>query len=158
MPHQPDDPAAVAPVDYPPDFDEGRLPAAEHSADADARKAPHVIRVRLAAWDVLCTVALLVLLVVLATATTWPARLFGFLEDVCEGDTCGPVPYGVDMYIHPVVWGGVGAAVAAAVVGPVVSVLKGWYMSFWPVLALALVMVTSVAGSMLTIFSERYWL
>jgi hypothetical protein len=31
-------------------------------------------------------------------------------------------------------------------------------MSFWPVLALTLVMVSSAAGSMLTLFSERYWL
>jgi hypothetical protein len=46
----------------------------------------------------------------------------------------------------------------AAIIGPVVSLLKGWYMSFWPVLALALVMVSSIAGSLLTMFSERYWL
>ncbi len=121
-------------------------------------EAPRVIRLRLAVWDVVCTVTLLILLVVLATATTWPARLFGFLANVCEGEMCGLVPYGLDMYIDPVVWGGLGAAVAAAVIGPFVSLLKGWYMSFWPVLALALIMVSSVAGSMLTTFSERYWL
>lgn len=121
-------------------------------------EAPRVIRLRLAPWDVVCTVVLLILLVVLATATTWPTRLFGFLANVCEDETCGPVPYGLDLYIHPVVWGGIGAAIAAAIIGPVVSILKGWYMSFWPVLALALVMVSSVAGSLLTMFSERYWL
>lgn len=121
-------------------------------------EAPRVIRVRLAPWDVVCTVVLLILLAVLATATTWPTRLFGFLANVCEDETCGPVPYGLDLYIHPVVWGGIGAAMTAAVIGPVVSILKGWYMSFWPVLALALVMVSSVAGSLLTMFSERYWL
>jgi len=124
----------------------------------DSEEAPRVLRVRLAAWDIVCTVALLVLLAVLATATTWPSRLFGFLANVCEDETCGPVPFGLDFYIHPVVWGGVGAALAAAVIGPVVSMLKGWYMSFWPVLALTLVMVSSAAGSMLTLFSERYWL
>ncbi|BCZ24907.1 hypothetical protein MYSE111917_16355 [Mycobacterium senriense] len=121
-------------------------------------EAPRVIRLRLAPWDVVCTVVLLILLAVLATATTWPTRLFGFLANVCEDETCGPVPYGLDLYIHPVVWGGIGAAIAAAIIGPVVSILKGWYMSFWPVLALALVMVSSVAGSLLTMFSERYWL
>ena len=120
-------------------------------------EAPRVIRLRVAPWDVICTVALLVLLALLATATTWPTRLFGYLANVCEDETCGPVPYGLDLYIHPVVWGGIGAAMAAAVIGPVVSLLKGWYMSFWPVLALALVMVSSVAGSLLTMFSERYW-
>lgn len=121
-------------------------------------EAPRVLRVRVAPWDVICTVVLLVLLAVLATATTWPTKLFGYLANVCEDETCGPVPYGLDLYIHPVVWGGIGAAMAAAVIGPVVSLLKGWYMSFWPVLALALVMVSSVAGSLLTMFSERYWL
>jgi hypothetical protein len=121
-------------------------------------EAPRVLRVRVAPWDIVCTVALLVLLAVLATATTWPTRLFGFLANVCEDQTCGPVPYGLDLYIHPVVWGGIGAAMTAAVIGPVVSLLKGWYMSFWPVLSLALVMVSSIAGSLLTMFSERYWL
>jgi hypothetical protein len=121
-------------------------------------EAPRVLRVRVAPWDIACTVALLVLLAVLATATTWPTRLFGFLANVCEDETCGPVPYGLDLYIHPVVWGGIGAAMTAAVIGPVVSLLKGWYMSFWPVLSLALVMVSSIAGSLLTMFSERYWL
>ncbi|OBG94265.1 hypothetical protein A5697_26730 [Mycobacterium sp. E3251] len=121
-------------------------------------EAPRVIRVRLAPWDVVSTIALLAVLVILATATTWPDRLFGFLEHVCADETCGPVPFGIDYYIRPVVWGGIGAAIAAAVVGPLVSMLKGWYMSFWPVLALTLVMVSSVVGSLLTTFSERYWL
>ncbi|WP_082977358.1 hypothetical protein [Mycobacterium sp. 852002-50816_SCH5313054-b] len=121
-------------------------------------QAPRVLRLRIVPWDVVCTVALLVLLVVLATATTWPARLFGFLANVCEGDTCGAVPFGVDYYIRPLVWGGIGAAIAAAGIGPFVSLLKGWYMSFWPVLSLALLMVASVAGSILTTFSARYWL
>jgi hypothetical protein len=119
---------------------------------------PRVLRLRIAAWDVVCTVALLALLVVLATATTWPHRLFGFLANVCEGDTCGPVPFGVDYYIRPLAWGGIGAAITAAAIGPIVSLLKGWYMSFWPVLSLALVLVASVAGSILTAFSARYWL
>lgn len=126
-------------------------------ADYD-KEAPHVLRLRLAPWDVLCTVALLVLLVVLATATEWPSRLFGFLGHVCEDETCGLVPFGLDMYIHPVVWGGIGAAITAAAIGPVISLLKGWYMSFWPVLALALIMVSAVLGDLLTTFSERYWL
>lgn len=119
---------------------------------------PRVLRLRIVPWDVVCTVALLVLLVVLATATTWPARLFGFLASVCEGEDCGPVPFGVDYYIRPLVWGGIGAAIAAAGIGPFVSLLKGWYMSFWPVLSLALLVVASVAGSILTTFSARYWL
>ncbi len=126
--------------------------------DQSSHEAPRVLRLRIVPWDVICTVSLLVLLVVLATATTWPARLFSFLTNVCEGDTCGPVPFGVDYYIRPLVWGGIGAAIAAAAIGPVVSLLKGWYMSFWPVLSLALLMVASVAGSILTAFSARYWL
>jgi hypothetical protein len=62
------------------------------------------------------------------------------------------------MYIYPVVWGGIGAAIAAAGIGPFVSLLKGWYMSFWPVLSLTILMVSSVTGDMLTIYSARYWL
>ncbi|OBH97957.1 hypothetical protein [Mycobacterium sp. E2733] len=147
-PHSPGEPAA------------GASPAAKGNSplvDYDD-EAPRVIRVRLAPWDVVSTVALLAVLIILATATAWPDRLFGFLEHVCADETCGPVPFGIDYYIRPVVWGGIGAAIAAAVVGPLVSMLKGWYMSFWPVLALTLVMVSSVLGSLLTTFSERYWL
>ena len=129
-----------------------------HHPDEPGPKAPRVLRLRIAAWDVVCTATLLALLVVLATATTWPTRLFGFLAHVCEADTCGTVPFGIDYYIRPVVWGGIGAAIAAAGIGPFVSLLKGWYMSFWPVLSLALLMVSSVAGSIMTTFSERYWL
>lgn len=156
-PHQPNDPEAVDAVDYPLDFDDGHHSQRLLRPPTPPAK-PQIIRLRVAAWDVTCTGALLILLLLLATETTWPARLFGFLGNVCEGDTCGPVPFGVDYYIHPVVWGGIGAAIAAAVVGPLVSLLKGWYMSFWPVLSLAIIMVSSVAGSMLTIFSARFWL
>ena len=120
-------------------------------------KAPPTLRLRVAPWDVISTVVLLTLLVVLATATNWPFKLFGFLEEVCTGEQCGPVPYGIDMYIYPVVWGGIGAAVAAAGIGPFISLLKGWYMSFWPVLSLAILMVCSVAGDFITIFSQPYW-
>ena len=135
-----------------------RQPDDPHTDDpASAPEPPKVIRLRVAAWDVICTVVLLTLLIVLATATSWPTRLYGFLAEVCTDETCGPVPYGIDMYIYPLVWGGVGAAIAAAVVGPLISLLKGWYMSFWPALALAIVVVSSVAASMITLFSQRYW-
>ena len=91
----------------------------------------------------------------LATATDLGSRLFGFLKDVCTGDDCPPVPFGVDFYIYPLVWGGIGAAIAAAVVGPVVSLLKGWYLSFWPLLAIGIIVVSSVAGSSLTAFCSH---
>ncbi len=150
-PHQPE-------VPYPADDTESPTHEASVESGDSGREAPRVLRLRIAAWDVICTIALMTLLVVLATATTWPTRLFGFLANVCEGDTCGAVPFGIDYYIHPLVWGGVGAAIAAAVVGPLVSLLKGWYMSFWPVLSLALIVASAVAGSILTTFSQRYWL
>jgi hypothetical protein len=126
-------------------------------SDLPPEQKPRVIRLRVATWDLVATITLLSLLIVLATATSWPAKLFGFLADVCTEDRCGLVPYGIDMYIYPVVWGGIGAAIAAAVIGPFVSLLKGWYMSFWPVLALAILMFSSVAGSIITLFSQRYW-
>ncbi len=122
-----------------------------------ARPEPRVIRLRVSPWDVVCTVVLMALLVYLATATPWPGKLYGFMHNLCEGETCGAVPFGVDYYIRPLVWGGAGAAIAASIVGPLVSLLKGWYMSFWPVLSLALVVVSCIVGSLLTAFSQRYW-
>jgi hypothetical protein len=118
---------------------------------------PPVLRLRLVPWDVTCTIALLAALLLAATATDWGSRLFGFLKYVCTGDDCPPVPYGVDFYIYPLVWGGIGAAIAAAVVGPVVSLLKGWYLYFWPLLAIAIVLVSSVMGSALTGYCSQYW-
>jgi hypothetical protein len=122
-----------------------------------AYSPPPVLRLRLVPWDVFFAVTLLATLVVVAIATDWYSGLFGFLTDVCTGDECPPVPLGVDFYIYPLVWGGIGAAIAAALLGPVVSLLKGWYLSFWPLLAIAIVVFSSVAGSMLTAFSGRYW-
>jgi hypothetical protein len=118
---------------------------------------PPVLRLRLVPWDVSCVLALLVLLTAVVFGTDWYSWLFGFLKDVCTGDTCPPVPFGIDFYIYPVVWGGIGAAIAAALVGPLVSLLKGWYLSFWPVLAIAIVLLSSAAGSALTDFSGTYW-
>ena len=158
-PHQSDDLHPGDPADSaaaPEDADHVAEALLYDAYDIDD-KPPPTLRLRVAAWDVICTVVLLTLLVVLATATNWPWRLYGFLDDVCTGETCGLVPMGLDVYIYPVVWGGVGAAVAAAGVGPFVSLLKGWYMSFWPVLSLTILMVSSVAGDTLTIFSSRYW-
>jgi hypothetical protein len=142
-PKKPDDSADFRPMSY--------------GANDSEEQKPHVIRLRVAPWDLIATITLVVLLVVLATATTWPTRLYGFLGEVCSDETCGLVPLGVDMYIYPVVWGGIGAAVAAAGIGPFISLLKGWYMSFWPVLSLAIIMVSSVVGDSLTMFSTRYW-
>jgi hypothetical protein len=127
------------------------------SAGEHAPSAPPVLRLRLVPWDVTCTLALLATLVVAATATDWGSRLFGFLKDVCTGDDCPPVPYGVDFYIYPLVWGGIGAAIAAAVIGPVVSLLKGWYLSFWLLLAIGIVVLSSLAGSILTAYCSQYW-
>jgi hypothetical protein len=127
-------------------------PSAGHHDDS----GPRLLRLRLVPWDVISLLALVALLAALAFGTDWYARLFGFLKDVCTGD-CPPAPLGVDYYIYPVVWGGIGAAVAAALLGPVVSLLKGWYLSFWPPLAIALVLFASAAGTALTDFSSTYW-
>jgi hypothetical protein len=150
-------PLAEEEVDYPPDADETVDDGSAVSHDA-YQGPPPTLRLRVAPWDLICTIVLTGLLLYLATATVWPQRLFGFLRDVCTGESCGPVPFGVDMYIYPVTWGGIGGALAAAGIGPFVSLLRGWYMSFWPVLSLALVIVASVAGGILTVFSARYWL
>jgi hypothetical protein len=117
---------------------------------------PRVLRLRLVPWDVAALLALLVLIATLTFGTDWYARLFGFLKEVCAGD-CPSAPFGVDFYIYPLVYGGIGAAVAAALLGPVVSLLKGWYLSFWPALAIVLVLFASAAGTALTDFSLPYW-
>jgi hypothetical protein len=127
----------------------------DHPSKGDS-PAP-VLRLRLVPWDVTCAIALLAALLIAATATDWGSRLFGFLKDVCTGDDCPPVPYGVDFYIYPLVWGGIGAAIAAAVLGPVVSLLKGWYLYFWPLVAIAIVVVSSVVGSAMTGYCSQYW-
>src|ERR1700745_2278473 len=125
--------------------------------DAYVDSPPPVLRLRLVPWDVFCTIALLLSLRVCRVATDWYSVFFGFLKDVCTGDDCGPVPFGVDFYISPVVWGGLGAAVAAALLGPVVSLLRGWYLSFWPLLAIAIVVLSSVTGSDLHASRRPHW-
>jgi hypothetical protein len=132
-------------------------PSAGDDVRSSAPSPPPVLRLRLVPWDVISALAMLVLLVVMAITLDLGSRLFGFLKDVCTGDDCPPVPYGVDFYIYPVVWGGIGAAIAAAVIGPVISLLKGWYLSFWPLLAIGIVILSSVAGSMLTAYCGQYW-
>ncbi|VBA38410.1 hypothetical protein [Mycobacterium attenuatum] len=126
------------------------------SATAD-HQAPRVLKLRIVPWDVVSTVAVSALLLYLVTATSWPARLFAFTDNVCLTEDCPPVPYGANYYIYPVMWGGIGAAIAAAVIGPFVSMVKGWYMSFWPIIAVGVITITSVLGYALAGFSERFW-
>lgn len=117
---------------------------------------PRVIRLRLVPWDVITMVVLLVLLIAALTLTNWPTRLFGFTDNVCQGDDCPMVPFGVNFYIFPVVWGGIGAAGTAAVLGPFVSLVKGWFMSFWPIVAVGVLSLASVLGRALTDFSATF--
>lgn len=120
-------------------------------------QAPRVLKLRIVPWDVISTVVVSGLLLYLVTATSWPSRLFAFTDNVCLSEDCPPVPYGANYYIYPLMWGGIGAAIAAAVIGPFVSMVKGWYMSFWPIIAVGVMTVTSVLGYALAGFSERYW-
>lgn len=111
---------------------------------------PRIIRLRIVPADLICTVALLVVMLVVAITTDWWSALFGFLDDVCVADDCPPAPFGVNYFIYPVVWGGIGAAVAAAVVGPVVSLLKGWYLCFWMVIAVGMILLSALVGSIMS--------
>lgn len=117
---------------------------------------PRVIRLRLAPWDVATMFVLLALLIAALTMTTWPTRLFAFTDNVCQGEDCPPVPFGVNYYIFPLVWGGIGAAGTAALVGPFVSLVKGWFMSFWPIVAVGVLSLASVLGRALTDFSATF--
>lgn len=125
--------------------------------EPDERTPPRVLTLRIAPWDVVCTVAILAVFLVMVTMTSWPSRLFAFTDNVCPPDACPLVPFGVNYYIYPVMWGGISAAIATAVIGPFVSMLKGWYMSFWPIISIAVITVTSIAGYAIAGFSERYW-
>jgi len=154
-PHQTDDPSA-GDRSHSPTMPEEAEDFPEESPDSEPQ-APRVLRLRVAGWDVICTLALLGALLLLATVTDWPTRLFGFMAQVCEGDECGAVPFGIDFYIRPLVWGGIGAAITAAILGPLVSMLKGWYMSFWPALSMALIVLSAVVGSVLTAICRPYW-
>jgi hypothetical protein len=118
---------------------------------------PRVLRLRLVPWDVVLTLVLLAVLIGLVTMTSWTTSLFAYTDNVCLTEDCPPVPFGVNYYIYPLMWGGIGAAVTAAVLGPFVSMLKGWYMSFWPFVSVGVITLTSVAGYALVGFSERYW-
>lgn len=120
------------------------------SASVSDDDHPRTIRLLIVPWDVISTIALLTLVVVVATTTNWWPQLFGFLRDVCADDDCPPAPFGVNYYVYPVVWGGLGAALAAAVIGPFVSLVKGWYMCFWVVIAIAVVLLSAVLGSSLS--------
>lgn len=124
------------------------------ATDPDQTPRP---RPRVARWDLMCTAAIFTVVVAVAATTNVPSTLFGFVSRVCPADSCPPAPFGVDLWIYPVVWGGIGAAAAAAVIGPFVSMAKGWYLFFWPLLAVALVMLSSLAGQAITAFSEPYW-
>ena len=153
-PHQTDGPSAADRTDSP------TLPGEAEDFPEESDSEPQttrVLRLRIAAWDVICTLAILGALLLLATMTKWPSTLFGFMSQVCEGDECGAVPFGIDYYIRPLVWGGIGAAITAATLGPFVSMLKGWYMSFWPALSMALIVISAVFGSVLTMICRPYW-
>jgi hypothetical protein len=118
---------------------------------------PRIIRLRLVPWDVVTTVVFLGVLLYLVTMTGWTSRLWAFTDNLCIDDDCPPVPFGVNYYIYPLMWGGIGAAIAASVVGPFVSLIKGWLMCFWPIVSVGVLTLTSVFGYAATGFSERYW-
>lgn len=124
---------------------------------ATDRDQPQAPRVRVALWDVICTVVIWTVLAVVGLTMDVSTTLFGFVSRVCPADSCAPVPFGVDLWIYPVIWGGIGAAATAAVIGPFVSLAKGWYLFFWPLLAVAILVVSALAGSAITAFSEPYW-
>ncbi|CAM4071815.1 hypothetical protein MB901379_02217 [Mycobacterium basiliense] len=126
------------------------------SPEGPEGRAPQILKLRIVPWDVALTVIVSAVLLIVVTSTSWAARLFAFTENVCISEDCPLVPFGLNYYIYPVMWGGIGAAVAAAVIGPLISMLRGWYMSFWPIMAIGVITLTSVFGYALTGFSESY--
>ncbi|MGO9510225.1 MAG: hypothetical protein ACLPXZ_23850 [Mycobacterium sp.] len=148
-PNQPEDTAS--------DTGSGPVTKAASALDGSHTQPPRVLRLRLVPWDVVFTLVVLAVLAFFVTMTSWPTRLFAYTDNLCVTEDCPPVPFGLNYYIYPLTWGGIGAAITAAVIGPFVSMLRGWYMSFWPFVSIAVVTVTSVGGYALVGFSERYW-
>lgn len=138
------------------DPDQGADVTQVYDESVQADDGPRIIRLRLVPWDVTTMFVLLALLIVAVTMTSWPTRLFAFTDSVCQGEDCPPVPFGVNYYIFPLVWGGIGAAGTAALLGPFVSLVKGWFMSFWPVVSVGVLSLASVLGRALTDFSNTF--
>ena len=59
-------------------------------------KRPPVLKLRIVPWDVVCTLALLGVLLIVVSMTSWPTRLFAFSDGVCITEDCPPVPFGVN--------------------------------------------------------------
>lgn len=112
---------------------------------------------RLTSWDVVCTVALWAVLVAAAAAGMWLSLFFGFAADTCPTDGCPPVPLSIDEWVYPVTWGGIGVALALAVIGPFVSLWRRWYMLIWPAIGIGIVIASWVAGFAMTAYSQTYW-
>ena len=108
-------------------------------------------------WDVVCTVALWVVLVVSAGTAMWLSLFFGFATDMCPTDGCPPTPLGIDDLIYPVTWGGIGVAFAIAVIGPFVSLWRRWYMLIWPTVGIGVVIASFIAGFAMIAYSQQYW-
>jgi hypothetical protein len=149
----------MAAPNHPENTDAGSGPVtkAPVALDYPDTRPPRVLRLRLVPWDVVFTLVLLAVLAFFVTMTSWPTRLFAYTDNLCVTEDCLPVPFGVNYYIYPLTWGGIGAATTAAVIGPFVSMFRGWYMCFWPFVSIAVVTITSVGGYALVGFSERYW-
>lgn len=130
-------------------------PDQSRNPDQDGN-GPRLIKLRLVPWDVITMFVLLALLIIAVTTTSWPTRLFAFTENVCQGDDCPIAPFGVNYYIYPLVWGGIGAAGTAAVLGPFVSLVKGWFMSFWPIVSVGVLSLASLLGRALTDFTNTF--
>lgn len=107
---------------------------------------------RVAVWDVICTVAVWVVLVILAVTAAWLSSLPGFAADMCRTDNCPPL--GLDDLFYPVTRGGTVAAFVVAVIGPFVSLRRRHSMFIWPVLAVGILIVSYVAGYAMTVVGQ----
>lgn len=84
-------------------------------------------------------------------ATDWATRLYRFRHNGLSGRylRTGAIR---NRYVDPA--SGVGRYWCG--IGSFVPLLKGWYMFFWPIRSFAILLVSAVAGSLMTNSSERY--
>ncbi|MET9024799.1 hypothetical protein ABZW96_04170 [Nocardia sp. NPDC004168] len=94
-------------------------------------------------WDVVLAVVLYSVAVVLGAAAAYFTVFFAFASDPCGQDNCRTEYLG---WAFAVSWGGTATAIVGVTAILVLAAIKRWYMWYWPVLAMALIVLSFAGG------------